>query len=223
MNANLYINYYVDERPERQHELDACLIANLENHDLDRVTIVLQAQHQEHLAKTLENSKAHVSKKVFLNLNEERPTYNYYFNLTAQYPEDINVIANTDIVIGVNALARLKRWNWRNYCLALTRWDYLDNTMNEHNSRFYGKPDSQDIWMVKGGFKDIPEANFRLGVMGCDNKIAYLLSEYYNVINPSKNIRIFHFHLTGKRNYDRSVVRVINPPYKLLPPTKLRV
>ena len=223
MKANLYINYYVDEKPERQHEIDMCLLANVENRDLDRVIIVLQRQHQEHLVQTLEHNNAHVSTKVFQILNEERPTYNYYFNLTAQYPEDINIIANTDIVVGVNTLKRLKRWNWGNYCLALTRWDYLDGTMNERNARFYGRPDSQDLWMVKGRFKDMPEANFRLGVMGCDNRIAYLLSEYYKVINPSKNIRIFHFHLTGIRNYDRSIKRVFQPPYKILPPTKLRV
>ena len=95
--------------------------------------------------------------------------------------------------------------------------------MNDKIVRFHNRRDSQDCWIVKGRFKDIPQANFTLGKKGCDNKIAYLLSKYYDVINPSQSIRTFHLHLTNIRNYapHGTSEDLVPPPYKFLVPCKL--
>jgi len=218
MKANLYINFYRDKNLDRQNEIDSCLLKNLENHYMDRFIIVISDKDREYL-KDLVND----NRRVFVIIKEDRPTYNYYFNASFNYPDDINIVANTDIVIENDTVKRLKGWNWRNYCLALSRWDYLDDNMNKNNSKHWANRESQDVWMVKGRFKNIPEADFPLGKKGCDNRIAYLLAKYYDVINPSRSIRVFHYHLTNIRNYapHGNPNDLIKPPYKLIFPTKL--
>lgn len=223
MKANLFINFYKDKQPTRQAELVACLIKNYLNHELDRMIIVISESDKEYLKQVFKDNGIKNTSKAYVIIKNNRPSYNYYFVASHQYPDDINMIANTDIVIDDANLRRLKRWNWRNYCLALSRWDYLDNSMDSTLTRHYANRDSQDIWIIKGRFKNIPEANFPLGIPSCDNKIAYLLDRYHIVINPSRSIRTFHYHLTNIRNYVQSGKdRIALPkPYKLLPPSKL--
>lgn len=218
MKANLFINFYVDKHPERDLELDKCLIKNVLNKEIDRIIIVLSGKDLRRLYEVLEK---YDTTKVFTITNEERPSYNYYFRLTREYNDDINIIANTDIVIDENSLKHLKKWNWRNYCLCLSRWDYLDNTMK--SSKHYRHRDSQDVWMLKGGFKEIKEADFCLGKKGCDNRIAYELSKFYQVINPSETIKTYHYHITNIKNYapHGNPKDLISPPYKLIEPSKL--
>ena len=71
-----------------------------------------------------------------------------------------------------------------------------------------------------------PNNNFSANniiVHNCDNSIAHLLSvAEYEVKNPSRNLKTFHYHLTNIRNYldiSGQATNVIPPPYKLLPPT----
>lgn len=217
MNANLYLNFYQDKEPTRQKELEACLLKNLDNGAFDRYIIVIDKKDVDYL-KGLTNDK-----RVFIVATSCRPSYNFYFKLSHNYPDDINIIANTDIVIEEDTILRLKGWNWKNYCLALSRWDYTDDTMDKNKSIHWAHRDSQDVWMVKGRFKDIPEADFPLGKKGCDNRIAFLLDKYYIVINPSNSIRIFHYHLTNIRNYAPHGTKkdLVEPPYKLVNPIKL--
>jgi hypothetical protein len=71
-----------------------------------------------------------------------------------------------------------------------------------------------------------PNNNFSANniiVHNCDNSIAHLLSvAEYEVKNPSRNLKTFHYHLTNIRNYldiSGQATEIISPPYKLLPPT----
>ena len=155
---------------------------------------------------------------------EGRPTYNDYFKLTEQYSNDINIISNKDIIIGEESLEKLKKWNWKNYCLALSRWDFVSHSLSRNESVHFNRPDSQDTWMVKGAFAPIKNIDFGLGIAGCDNAIAERLSQVYSVINPSLEIKTYHYHLTGVRNYldeNNLPKERVSPPYKLMSPTLL--
>jgi hypothetical protein len=61
-------------------------------------------------------------------------------------------------------------------------------------------------------------------VHNCDNKIGHLLEKAgYDVKNPSKTLRTFHYHTTNVRNYLDIVgfpIERIPPPYKIMPPTE---
>lgn len=224
MKTNLFINFYQDKNAERQKELVTCVLANIYNKALDTINIIVANKDLIALL-TLKNyvDDAFVNKINIIPF-ELRPTYNHYFKFTEKYPDDINIISNKDIVMDEQSLLKLKQWDWKNYCLALSRWDFVNANMDINQAIHYNHADSQDTWMVKGAFKQCNEVNFGLGVAGCDNKIALLLEQHYIVINPSLSVKTYHYHLTNARNYTNIVgqaIERIQPPYKLVTPTVL--
>lgn len=224
MEVNLFINYYVDSKRERHRELVACLCNNFRNKEINRIIIFVNVNDFHNLSRVISLNKLDNNKLVTI-FHDGRPTYNEYFIQTESYIEDINIISNTDITFEATGLQRLKTWNWKSYCLAITRWDYMTPSMDKSVIKHYNRQDSQDCWIMKGKFVPIEEADFPLGKKGCDNRIAFLLSKYYKVINPSQTIRTFHFHLTGIRNYapHGNHEDLVAPPYKMLRPIKLPI
>jgi hypothetical protein len=224
MKVNLFINYYIDKNPIRQKELDKCLKENINNKQIDCVYIFVDKDTKEKLRANDEIISENTHGLVMSVAFEGRPTYNDYFKLTQQYPDDINIIANSDITIEQRSLSILKNWDWKNYCLALSRWDLINDNMQYNRARHYNHSDSQDVWIRKGAFPLIKEANFTLGIAGCDNKIAHLLKDYFTVINPSNDIKTFHYHISGVRNYKNEKGHVIHrlpPPYHRINCTNL--
>ena len=86
---------------------------------------------------------------------EGRPTYNDYFKLTEEHPNGINIISNTDMIMDAPSIKRLKGWEWGNNCLALSRWDFINNDLVYNQTIHFNRADSQDVWMVKGAFPQI--------------------------------------------------------------------
>lgn len=232
MKVNLYINYYVDKNPQRQEELNRCLVDNFRNEQIDNIYIIFDNVHLENLKQVIKKTiESHVSDTPHLLMNKIRlvnckirPTFNDYFKVTGFYSDDddISIIANTDIIIPEDTVTKLKQWHWNgNYCMALCRYDIINGaTMG---TEFFNRPDAQDTWVVKGKFKTHEKANFTLGVAGCDNVIAYCLSDYYQVINPSIDIKTYHLHLTNVRNYigEHNQIERLEPPYLVIHPTTL--
>jgi len=220
MKVNLFINWYIDKHPQRRHELVSCLLDNFRNPSIDRIIVAVSGNDLENLNNVLNINglKKNQIDKLIVNIRGDRPTYNDYFTWTREYVSDINIISNTDIVMEERSLELLKKWNFGRHCLALSRWDYIYDNMNVQHTSHHDHKDSQDTWIVKGGFPNIPKADFPLGKKGCDNRIAHELSKFYMVINPSQSIRTFHYHLTGLHNYaphgdNRDL---IPPPYKMV-------
>ena len=92
--------------------------------------------------------------------------------------------------------------------------DYTDSRRYEDGSGPVANYDSNS---------DVP-----LGVPGCDNRIAAeLLYRYgYNVLNPSKSIKTYHYHPSGDStrmylNSDYSRNCYVEGPYEHLTPHKL--
>ena len=226
MKANLYINYYIDKNPKRHRELVSCLLENIKNTRLDMIYIVIDPSHIDNLNKVVANNNTNGIKgmdKITIIEESSRPSYNYYFELTRRNNEDINIIANTDIIIPASTIKMLNAWNFGRRCLALSRWDYITNRLDNTMARHHSSRDSQDTWIAKGGFPNIPSANFPLGKKGCDNRIAFILSKHYEVLNPSINLRTYHYHVSEVRNYKPHGTNedLVPPPYKFITPTTL--
>lgn len=223
LTFNLFTNYYLDRQPNRQYELEYCLVQNLKCSEIDRLFIVMNPKHQMHFVQMLlRNNIEHLNKKVKVIHYEKRPSYRTWFTLTNKYSSDntLSCIANTDIFFDSENVSLIKNFDFTgNKCLALSRWDIHSD--DKTNAKHYERSDSQDCWIVKSGFKDIKEAYFTLGIAGCDNRIAYLLNENgYNVINPSKTIKSYHYHSSNVRNYiNHSNVERLEPPYLQIKPT----
>jgi hypothetical protein len=208
---NLLVNFYIDKNESRNLELETCFEENLNNQSIDKIIMFCE---QEDFDKA--SSKFNFSKVTSIITNK-RPTYNDYFVLTKE--EDINIIANLDIIIPEETIYRAKTYLNNQTCLALSRWDLINKTPIHFN-----RSDSQDTWIFKGKVPCIKGADYSLGIAGCDNSIAYLLElNGYNVINPSKTLKTIHLHESNIRNYINNlgkVTQTIPPPYKLLPPTE---
>lgn len=183
---NLFTSYYKDENIERQKEIDFCLNYNKDSMIFDNVIVI----------------------------DDKRPTFKEIFELTKQYPNDVNVISNSDIFF-TESILQSKVLDY-NECFALARWDYLKGGSIKRLER----NDAQDTWIFKGEAK-VVGGNFYMGVPGCDNRLAYdIKCSGYKIINPSISIKSVHLHLTDKRNYNKNTMP-IEKPYLLLPPCSL--
>lgn len=104
-------------------------------------------------------------------------------------------------------------------CYALSRWDYVDQNTATH----FNRPDSQDAWVFFGAPKHFVGADFRFGIPGCDNKIAYLLKENgYDVWNPSLDMKAIHLHQVQSRTYIEQKIPAVPPPYHLVVPCTIQ-
>jgi hypothetical protein len=196
---NLFVSYYDSKDKERQKELEFC--------------------------------KKHHSECGYFNeiINfSERPTYNDFFKATREYPNDINILTNSDIYFNESILECLKIK--QNECYALTRWELDINEfrgkkqeiiVSFESKHSYNKEakarHSQDVWVINGAARNV-DGWFHLGVPGCDNRIAHeLIKTGYDVKNPSDIIQCIHKHKESERNYNipnNYPNGKVPPPYK---------
>lgn len=144
------------------------------------------------LRKNLENDIFNI---VIIE-SQARLTYNDFFrriNKLIVDENDINIICNSDIFF--DETIELANKIQHNQVFALSRWDWYE----KHPPVFFDRPDSQDTWIIRGTIKNV-NGNFPLGKKGCDNRIAYEFNKVgYNVINPGKTIKSYHFHNSNIR------------------------
>ncbi len=141
-------------------------------------------------------------------------TYEEIFSLTEDYPNDINIIINSDIFFDetIGKVHQIKRLEA--YCL--TRYDLVNG-----KGVFFNREDSQDAWVFRGHVKNVP-AQFSQGRPGCDNRLAYELKKVgYDISNPSLDIHIIHLHESNKRTSVNTRFNQVQNPYALIFPHKL--
>jgi hypothetical protein len=201
---NLYTTFYPEKNRERNKELLACLEFNLDNDEINSVTIFNEGGD-------LSDFKSDKLKAVSI---AKRPTYQDFFNHInhENRDNDIHIVANTDIYFD-HHIAVLKHLDLKNKVLALSRWD----TTETKSPVLYNRNDSQDVWIFKGKIKENLIADFPLGVPRCDNRLLFeLQASGYKVLNPAFSIQAFHIH-KGQRalvyTEDDNIYK-IPPPYR---------
>lgn len=140
-----------------------------------------------------------------------RPTFSELFNLSKEFPDDINCYCNSDIYYDASTIHLMHRIK-KDECYAVTREDL------RHTNEARG---SQDAWIFRGAIKPI-NAEFTMGLWGCDNHIAHLIKQAgYSVKNPCLSIKIIHLHKVDNRDYKRTPKNTVPPPYLLLDPKEI--
>jgi hypothetical protein len=206
---NLFINLYKDNNKERQAELDRCLSINIANILIERIYCVVDDEYEVPI--TIHE------KMIFIN-HRRRPSYMNYFAFIDIYGQNdaVNCIANSDIYFDEDSVRLIEENIHPDECYALSRWDDKEGGI----VKLFNRADSQDVWAFRGKVKQVNSCRIYLGTPGCDNAIAHRLDlAGYTVTNPSKDIRTYHLHNSGVRNYtpkDR-----VPPPYKLIHPHNL--
>lgn len=179
--VRLFQQEYVDQNPERNMELEFCLHKNknliFDSIDYEFVPI------------------------------KRRITFNEFFQMSRNYPNSINILANTDIFLKKETVEKIvyfysKLKKPEKFCLAMSRWEFKKNG----EASTLAPPDSQDVWVFYGSVPIMENADFFVGgVLGCDNRIAHILVHNgFIVENPALSIKFYHYHLSGVRNYNKS-------------------
>ena len=197
---NYYTEYWDCGNEDRNFEVITCINKNITSNLFDKIFIFSENKEERLLETPIITS---------------RITYQYVFDNCI---EGINVFCNSDIEFNetINLAENIKNDEF----YALTR--YEDNMKLHKFDDPYEGQDSQDVWIWKDACK-IKNANFTLGLPGCDNKIAYFaVMNMYKLKNPSLSIKTYHKHLTNIRDGSSSdLSKRLPPPYTLVPITEI--
>ena len=208
MTSILIISFYKDSNTERQKELLFCLQKNLLA-GFDYIHILDEIHDENYYSQILSNK--YPQTKIIIEQIKHRPSFQKYFdtskhNKYKDIKDKIFIIANTDIFFEDLYSIKFYFKNCKNRsktCLALSRWNYKPNSEPE----FFNDQHSQDSWIF-GDTIDIKlNRTINLGTYSCDNVIAYeLFKNGYDLYNPSKIIRSFHYHESNIRNNNKKPV-----------------
>lgn len=205
MKKILILSYYEDKNAERNRELIYCLRKNLEV-GFDYVYIFSEVDKDVFLQ--ILNSSGINSKntQIIFRKISQRPTFNDFFEAsTCELFKDLNekifFIFNSDIFI--TELQNVEKLysefpDKEKLTLCLSRWD----VQKDNSLKFVDRCDSQDAWIFYNDINFRLKEDFSMGIAGCDNRLAYeLYKKNYILINPSKTIKIHHYHLSNVRRY----------------------
>lgn len=186
---------------ERQKEIDACLRKNAENPYIDEIHML---NEEIYALGFLPES---LSKKVKQIDIGKRLTYHDVFQYySANLANQICILANADIFTD-ESLELLQHIRFGKHVIALNRYEYekegsihfvcglqQDRSDCPYNTPYSPSRWNQDAWIWKSPDISIPNSDFQIGRVGCDNHIAYQLYTHgWKVYNPSRLISVNHY------------------------------
>ena len=198
---NIFCQFFIHQNEERYKEILFCLSKNVQNPYIDKIYLLNERIY------TLEELGEIVSDKIIQVDINKRLSYKDVFN----YINNNNIngffcIINADIFFD-ETLQQLHLTNLaeEKYMFAQLRLEYNNTTkqsvvLNQISC-------SQDTWIFHTNFiqdiiNNIDNFNFFLVILGCDNKILFLLKILdFKIINHPNFIKTHHYHSTQIRNY----------------------
>jgi hypothetical protein len=189
---------YNETNEKRAQEYETCFKKNLVHQSISKIHVIYDPSKDNNNNKILNFLK---EKNIQLSYLNDRPTFEYAFNLAnTSYPDTKIILANADIFFD-ESLQLLENISLKNLFLVLTRWDITKN-----NPRLRQCYDSQDVWIFSTPLKKFNNSTFQLGTIACEGIIQYQArSAGLEVINPSLEIKTFHLHNSNKRNFTLSI------------------
>lgn len=184
----LFTEFFRSNRPKRTEEIIFCIKENIKNKYIQNVYLFIELG--EKVPEEILNDE-----KIII-ITGKRPTYYDMIKMSKSIISDdeLYIIANSDIIFD-ETLKYIYDLDMNNVFMGLTRHDYV-------TKEFFGRISSQDAWIFKKGLKAFKEANFKLGTYYCDSRIFRIYYDNgYKVLNPSKKIKIWHYHTDEYRNY----------------------
>jgi hypothetical protein len=217
----LVYQYFIHSNDERYREIKFCLKRNIQ---LNLFKKIILLNERIYTADELGLTDEEMKFVEQININKRLKYIDVFLQIKNLGLDGYIVFCNSDIFFDKTIN------NLRKSCLSksksiytLLRFEYnnqhkLDKCkLFKHPRTNKPRPDSQDVWIYHTSQLEITSdlirnANFMLGMPGCDNKITYVLAQLgYKCINEPYNIKTYHYHSTQIRNYGRK--DVIPPPY----------
>lgn len=199
---------YVPKDAQRAQEISTCLERNLASTLIERVVLLNEKKGLHSAAGARAADERIIGTRL---------TYKKVLEVAATFPPDVIVVfANADICIDDATWRQLCEVDLTDKFLALLRYDVPASGRTEDATLFGPRADSQDTWVVRVADLQkrplaVPAAlatlDFPFGRMGCDNIVALeMLRQKFTVVNPALSLKTWHFHASGKRNYDKNDV-----------------
>ena len=191
----LVVGSYTDPHPARREEFVECLRRNLANPYVGEVHVMVE--EREPAFDPADDTLRAFGEKLTLVAHGRRLTYQGVFEYANGCLAGRRVIAaNADIYFD-GTLRHLHTCDLTSTLLCLSRWD----VQPDGSSRFFEHDWSQDAWVFDAPIRPFP-SDFHLGLLGCDNRIAFEARRAgLTLSNPGRTIRAHHLHVTNVRRY----------------------
>jgi len=181
----VFTSYFEQKFGDRQRELRQVMNLNCECPSIDVIYNL---------------GKAWDHPKVVNVEGYDRPTYTEFISFMQSVEADYYILTNSDIYF-TSEIEEIKSLQMQGKVLCLSRWDVLHNG----NSKLFDYEWTQDTWIWKGKPTTLKNVDFTMGLPACDNRLAYEIAQAgLKPINPSKDIKTYHLHLSNKRSYTQS-------------------
>ena len=201
--------YYPDPDAARRAEFVDCLARNASNEPINEIHVFLEDGTPPDID----------DEKIRLVEHGRRATYaDLFAYANAQLSGRRVAIANADIYFD-GGLARLDAVDLPDTLLCVSRWD----VEQDGSAHLFEHGESQDAWVFDTPIRQFP-CDFRLGVPGCDNRLAWeAAAAGLAVHNPARSLRALHLHLSLVRRYsahERISGAVLSVPADFLGPAR---
>ena len=206
----LVIQYFVHKDKERFSELTECLKKNIK---IGLFKNIFALNERLYTRDEMGLTEDEFDRVVQIDTKGERLRYRHFFDFVEEQKmkgvKGYFVLANTDIFFD-ESISNLRRscLHEKKSVYALLRHEWDGSNSELFKMRGTPVPGSQDVWCVHTNHAPFPvglkqRSDFYLGVLGCDNTIAYLLHVYgYDCINEPCIVKTYHNHKSQKRNTD---------------------
>jgi hypothetical protein len=187
---NLITSYYTSVNTDRQKEIDESLLNNTKNENIKKIYLLNDKIYDLEFL----DDKTKIEQNIVNETSKQRLRFDYAIEfINEKLTGEICILSNSDIYFD-DTLKLLNNTNYDNIFIALSRYEH---------DKLYNKALSQDSWIFMSPLKvNIKNLGFCFGILGCDNRIAYIAHEHkYKVINPSKTIKSHHLHDSKYRTY----------------------
>lgn len=195
---DLYTSYFEAKSFDRQLEIDASIVSNLENDQFDNVFVFVEKEIDLKERYKVKNNKL---KELVI---ERVPTYKDWIThvrsgLPAPFENrsDCSIFCNSDISFDKTIDLAKKYIFKENSVICLSNFD---------KERPWW---SQDTWGLS--FENANKIDFlddlelEIGQVRCDNKFAYKFAfNQWDIYNPCGEIKAYHNHKSGIRNYSKT-------------------
>jgi len=218
METVLMVGGYHDPVPVRADELREALHRNCECKRIDSVLMFVEDEW-ESFTRAVKNVPEYHHEKVQLLETGARMTYDQYFRFASRAPGTRFIVANSDIAFD-ETLAALDRIDWKDTLVCLSRTE-PDGGPPEWCPGQRWADNSQDAWVFRSPLKPF-RCDWKLGVEGCDNVLAYEAAQAgLYILNPWYDVKAWHLHESKLR---RNFVRrdgVPSGPHWLVPRSRI--
>ena len=202
---NIIIQTYHEKNTDRLNELVLCIVSNLQNINVNKVINLYEGPDDIYLPDFIRNHPKYICKNGF-----ERLTYKNAFDYSNEHLNgEIVGLMNTDIMLAddfrIDDLHKILK---DKVVIANARHEIELNggkTFLDENFKRMFHAHTQDAWFYKTPIQ-VENADFELGLVGCDNAIAHRFQvSGYIIYNMPERFKIIHVDsLRGKNSQNFS-------------------